>query len=152
MYNDYKKTHGSKSLTPEGAESDGNHVLVMDSIYDALGIVKYNQLGEVVESQKADARTKYEGTDQWMKAPNGKTTNLTEDQWLAVRTPAFKLNDPPFLEGRISLVFCLFFLELQCCYLNFLVAVDSSQVLRPQCGFALHICTQLDAVPDVVSI
>lgn len=25
-----------------------------------------------------------------MKAPNGEATNLTEDQWLTVRTPAFK--------------------------------------------------------------
>jgi len=65
-------------------------VLVMDSIYDALGIVKYNQLGEAVESQKAAVREQYEGTDQWMKAPNGEDTNLSEEQWLAVRTPAFK--------------------------------------------------------------
>ena len=26
----------------------------------------------------------------WLKAPNGKDTNLTEKQWLAVRTPSFK--------------------------------------------------------------
>ena len=38
----------------------------------------------------SEIRKKYEGTDQWMKAPNGQDTNLTEDQWLAVRTPAFK--------------------------------------------------------------
>lgn len=37
-----------------------------------------------------DVRKKYEGTGQWMKAPNGKKTNLTEAQWLAVRTKAFK--------------------------------------------------------------
>lgn len=35
-------------------------------------------------------KKKYEGTDQWMKAPNGKHTNLTEFQWLQVRTKAFK--------------------------------------------------------------
>lgn len=35
-------------------------------------------------------RKQYEGTDQWMKAPNGKPTNLTEQQWLQVRTPSFK--------------------------------------------------------------
>ena len=35
-------------------------------------------------------REKYEGTDQWMKAPNGNPTNLTEQQWLEVRTPSFK--------------------------------------------------------------
>lgn len=42
------------------------------------------------ERQKAEVRAQYEGTDQWMKAPNGKPTNLTEDQWVNVRTPAFK--------------------------------------------------------------
>lgn len=40
--------------------------------------------------QKAEVRKQYEGTDQWMKAPNGKDTNLTEDQWVTVRTDAFK--------------------------------------------------------------
>lgn len=35
-------------------------------------------------------RQKYFGTDSWMKAPNGNATNLTEDQWLKVRTPEFK--------------------------------------------------------------
>lgn len=42
------------------------------------------------ERQKAEVRKRYEGTDQWMKAPNGNPTNLTEDQWVTVRTPAFK--------------------------------------------------------------
>lgn len=35
-------------------------------------------------------RQQHEGTDQWMKAPNGESTNLTERQWLLVRTPSFK--------------------------------------------------------------
>ena len=34
--------------------------------------------------------SKYKDTDQWMKAPNGKPTNLNERQWVQVRTPAFK--------------------------------------------------------------
>ena len=38
----------------------------------------------------AEVRRKYEGTDKWMKAPNGNQTNLTERQWLQVRTPEFK--------------------------------------------------------------
>ncbi|MDD7200772.1 MAG: hypothetical protein SPF89_04110 [Sphaerochaetaceae bacterium] len=38
----------------------------------------------------AEVRRKYKGTDQWMKAPNGAQTNLTERQWLQVRTPEFK--------------------------------------------------------------
>ena len=37
-----------------------------------------------------EVRKKYEGTDQWMKAPNGKPTNLTERQWLHTQTESFK--------------------------------------------------------------
>lgn len=54
----------------------------------------------VPAKQVDDVRAKFEGTDQWMKAPNGESTNLTEQQWLQVRTPAFKAwfgdweNDP----------------------------------------------------------
>lgn len=42
----------------------------------------------------------YKNTDQWLKAPNGEETNLTEKQWIQVRTPSFKAwfgdweNDP----------------------------------------------------------
>jgi len=32
----------------------------------------------------------YKGTDKWMKAPNGKPTNLTERQWVQVRTPSYE--------------------------------------------------------------
>ncbi len=51
-------------------------------------------------SQYDEIQTKYKGTDQWMKAPNGKPTNLSERQWLQVRTPSFLkwfgdwINDP----------------------------------------------------------
>lgn len=41
--------------------------------------------------QEYDAVVKqYRGTDKWMKAPNGKPTNLDERQWVQVRTPSFK--------------------------------------------------------------
>ncbi|MDR0475051.1 MAG: hypothetical protein LBH43_15430 [Treponema sp.] len=42
------------------------------------------------EKQLEDIRKKYEGTSYWLKAPNGKDTNLNEKQWLQVRTPNFK--------------------------------------------------------------
>ena len=47
---------------------------------------------EISEAQKQyeEVKSKYVGTPLWMKAPNGKRTNLTEDQWLLVRTPNFK--------------------------------------------------------------
>lgn len=47
-----------------------------------------------------NVRKQYENTDKWLKAPNGKDTNLTEKQWLQVRTSQFKAwfgdweNDP----------------------------------------------------------
>ena len=42
------------------------------------------------ESSIDKVRKQYEGTEQWMKAPNGKPTNLTERQWLTVRMQEFK--------------------------------------------------------------
>lgn len=35
-------------------------------------------------------KEQYYNTDNWLKAPNGKPTNLTEEQWIMVRTEAFK--------------------------------------------------------------
>ena len=43
-----------------------------------------------VEKEKAAVRKKAVADGTFMKAPNGKETNLTEDQWLSVRTEAFK--------------------------------------------------------------
>lgn len=40
--------------------------------------------------EKAAVRKKAVADGTFMKAPNGKDTNLTEDQWLSVRTAAFK--------------------------------------------------------------
>lgn len=42
------------------------------------------------QSEIDTVREQYEGTDKWMKAPNGKKSNLNEQQWLQTRTPAFK--------------------------------------------------------------
>lgn len=42
------------------------------------------------KSQVDTVRKQFEGTDKWMKSPNGSDTNLNEQQWLQVRTPAFK--------------------------------------------------------------
>ena len=44
----------------------------------------------VPAKQIDDVRAKLEGTKDWLKAPNGQPTNLNEQQWLQVRTPAFK--------------------------------------------------------------
>lgn len=41
-------------------------------------------------TEYADVEAKFKGTDAWLKAPNGKPTNLSERQWVQVRTPSFK--------------------------------------------------------------
>ena len=51
--------------------------------------MRFSQV-EAPQSQVDAVRKQYEGTNEWMKAPNGKKTKLTERQWLQVRTPAFK--------------------------------------------------------------
>lgn len=54
----------------------------------------------IARTQLEAVRKKYKGTAQYMKAPNGKKTKLTERQWLQVRTENFKAwfgdweNDP----------------------------------------------------------
>ncbi|MBQ9526723.1 MAG: hypothetical protein IJR68_03855 [Fretibacterium sp.] len=58
---------------------------------DAAEVETYKQtMPNIPEDQTEAVRKRYEGTPQWMKAPNGKDTKLTEKQWLQVRTPAFK--------------------------------------------------------------
>ncbi len=63
------------------------------------------QLSQQEQAEMAEVRRKYQGTDQWLKAPNGEDTNLTERQWLQVRTPSFKKwfgdweNDPSDLDS-----------------------------------------------------
>jgi hypothetical protein len=56
---------------------------------DRTGKVMF-QGGDVTGRQLAEVRAHYEGTDQWMKAPNGEPTKLNARQWLQVRTPMFK--------------------------------------------------------------
>ena len=80
---------GIKGVTYVG-QRDGRCFVIFDD--QAISIIeKFNQeMQDAVSSQMAAVRKQYEGTPQWMMAPNGKPTNLTEEEWLAVRTPAFK--------------------------------------------------------------
>ena len=54
-----------------------------------MGIEAFTITSET-RRQMDEVRKQYERSTQCMKAPNGKDTNLTEQQWLAVRTPNFK--------------------------------------------------------------
>ena len=72
---------GSPGLSPR---SDSNIASNSES-------VKSDVLAQAADTPSmAEVRRKYEGTDKWLKAPNGKQTSLTERQWLQVRTPEFK--------------------------------------------------------------
>ena len=53
-------------------------------------ISKNEEKSNTLNQQKAEVRKPYEGLDKWMKAPNVEPANLTEDQWVTVRTPVFK--------------------------------------------------------------
>ncbi|MBR1437868.1 MAG: hypothetical protein IJ587_04960 [Synergistaceae bacterium] len=45
---------------------------------------------EISRKQLNEVAKKYHGTEHWLKAPNGNKTNLSEKQWLQVRTENFK--------------------------------------------------------------
>lgn len=81
---------GIKGITYDGRR-DGRCYVVFDE--KAIDIVaKFNQEkgSDVLAAQKEAVRKQYAESALWMKAPNGVQTNLTEEQWLTVRTPAFK--------------------------------------------------------------
>ena len=50
----------------------------------------YGATPEALQAEYDAVVARYKGTAQWMKAPNGKPTKLTERQWVQVRTPRFK--------------------------------------------------------------
>lgn len=56
----------------------------------ANNISKNEEKSNTLNQQKAEVRKQYEGLDKWMKVPNVEPANLTEDQWVTVRTPVFK--------------------------------------------------------------
>lgn len=65
---------------------------IQGDAYSASGVSTRNlsSYRSFVEKEKASIRKKAVADGTFMKAPNGKDTNLTEDQWLSVRTEAFK--------------------------------------------------------------
>jgi N12 class adenine-specific DNA methylase len=58
---------------------------------DDMLALSERMIGQIKHQSSLDLiRQKYHGTNQWMTAPNGAKTNLSEQQWLQVRTPEFK--------------------------------------------------------------
>ena len=75
------------ALKTEGDKTGAN---ALHQAANAGGKMYAQSATDVPSAEKEAVRKQYEGTEQWMKAPNGEPTNLTEDQWIAVRTPVFK--------------------------------------------------------------
>jgi hypothetical protein len=63
--------------------------VLLQTVADGETPVTPEQIAEA-KRQIAAVRAQYEGTPQWMRAPNGHPARLTETQWLQVRTPLFK--------------------------------------------------------------
>lgn len=58
---------------------------------DDILALSERMIGQIKHQSSLDLiRQKYHGTSQWMTAPNGAKTHLSEQQWLQVRTPEFK--------------------------------------------------------------
>lgn len=79
----------SERMVKRLAEQSMDSVTIAGVENMPAGQMQFSQL-EAPQSQVDAVRKQYEGTDEWMKAPNGSDTNLNEQQWLQVRTPAFK--------------------------------------------------------------
>lgn len=82
---------GEKVLNAEKSPTQRNDVqysFLSESDFDADGNVKPEVLAEIEAERNAIiSEAKANGT--WMKAPNGKKTNLNEQQWVDVRTKRF---------------------------------------------------------------
>jgi len=62
---------------------------VVDQLYQ-VAQTYLQQLQAQAQAEYDAVVAQYQGTEQWMRAPNGNQTNLTERQWVQVRTPSFK--------------------------------------------------------------
>lgn len=70
------------TMIQDTEDIDRDHQIVM---FQALKAAAQ----EAASIQEEEVRKQYEGTENWLKAPNGNKSNLTEKQWLQVRTPNF---------------------------------------------------------------
>lgn len=91
---------GLSDYNPELANTEEGAFYAKDAEISAEEAFQEQYDYEVAQEQFDEVYSQYEGTDQWMKAPNGNPTNLTERQWVLVRTPNFIrwfgdwINDP----------------------------------------------------------
>lgn len=84
------EAHGEE-VRKEQAEKEKTQAEVQADVEAAEAAVDGDFSASVVNEDELDAiKTAAEKDGTFMKAPNGKPTNLTERQWLQVRTKAFK--------------------------------------------------------------
>ena len=81
--------HGIQGIV-YGEQSERCYVVFDEKAIDIVAKFNQEKGSDVLAAQKEAVRKQYAGSALWMKAPNGVQTNLTEEQWLTVRTPAFK--------------------------------------------------------------
>ena len=85
-----RKRYGAPTSSNESYnQTSKNKLALRSAVLDALTSPNFTTDRQII-SQSEQVRRQYQNTNQWLKAPNGKKTNLTEKQWLAVRTPNFK--------------------------------------------------------------
>jgi len=81
--------HGIQGIV-YGEQSERCYVVFDEKAIDIVAKFNQEKGSDVLAAQKEAVRKQYAESALWMKAPNGVQTNLTEEQWLTVRTPAFK--------------------------------------------------------------
>ena len=91
------REHGFSKLLAKHNDADvmmylakARKALIDPSLQGGIDGVRYSRKANSEQSEIDAIRKQYQNTPQWMKAPNGKDTNLSERQWLQVRTPSFK--------------------------------------------------------------
>lgn len=73
--------------TSRGAGDGSYNYVIFDGEEIAIQQAYYSR--DRSASEYAEVENRYKGTDEWMRAPDGTPTILTERQWVQVRTPSF---------------------------------------------------------------
>lgn len=81
-----------KSADPVTYDDAGNVIPLSQRFNPQTKDIRYSVSAQREYDEVVARYTNEDGTKKpgWMKAPNGKPTNLTERQWVQVRTPSFK--------------------------------------------------------------
>ena len=83
---------GGKPIVAENQVSPNEQVqysFLTENDYDANGNIKPEVLAEI-QAEREAIKSEAQANGTFMKAPNGKATNLNEAQWIDVRTKRFK--------------------------------------------------------------